>query len=254
MDKNIAGQKLAVEFAALTMGITWIFWWTIVVANRYGYLEYGSLLMMLFYMIGGLSPTISAIALLLKAKQMTGRELVRTICDFRQSPLLYVIVIIIAILSYMIPMFMNKATVIAPLYMSVLLIPFNLIGGGLEEIGWRFFFQPALEKKTNFILATLTTAIVWALWHLPLFFIAGTNQFTWSFWSFAVLLFGMSFALAAIYRVSGSIFLCILYHTVWNAIGESIAINMDMATTAVISIVLIAISFILIRTFPNLHR
>lgn len=205
-------------------------------------------------MVGGLAPAISAITLILKSKQMPGKELVKTIFDFRQPILWYVVVIVIVIISFIIPLIMNRARVFAPIYMSILLLPVNLLGGGLEEIGWRFLFQPTLEKKTNFIFATLTTAIVWALWHLPLFFITGTNQSTWSFWAFAILALGMSFILATIYRVSKSVLLCILFHTMWNAIGESIAINMDIVTSTIISIVLIAISVILIKAFQKSYK
>lgn len=241
MIKNLEPLKtstrgLALPFALMTMGITWVLWWSIAIANQFGFLRYGTPLMMMFFMIGGLAPAISSITLMLKTKQMTRKGLVKTIFDFRQPILLYVVVIVIAIISYIIPLLMNRATVFAPIYMSILLLPVNLIGGGLEEIGWRFLFQPALEKKSNFIIATIITSVVWALWHLPLFFIAGTNQSTWNFGAFAILAFGISFILSAIYKVSGSVLLCILFHTVWNAMGGSIALSMDIVTVTFISI------------------
>ena len=49
-----------------------------------------------------------------------------------------------------------------------------LFGGGNEEVGWRMILQPELEKKFNFHIATIFTAIIWWLWHLPIFFIKGT--------------------------------------------------------------------------------
>lgn len=251
LSMNTPPQNIVVPFLLLTFGITWTFWWAIVIANKYGFLEYGTPMMMLPYTGGVVAPAIVSIALIMKSKQMTGKQLVKTICDFKQPLLLYAVVIIIAILTYIIPLLINKATVTAPLYMSILLMPFDLIGGGLEEIGWRFLLQPTLEKKTNFILATIITAIIWALWHLPLFFMAGTNQFTWSFFDFTILALGMSFVLAAIYRVSGSVLLCILFHTLWNAIGESISINMDIVSSTTICVVLIAISFILMKILPR---
>lgn len=243
--------ELALPFLLITTGITWVLWWSIVIANQFGFLKYGTPIMMLFFMIGGLSPSIAATALILKTKQMTKKELTKTIFDFKQPVLLYMIVIIIAIISYVIPLLMNRATVFAPIYMPILLLPVNLIGGGLEEIGWRFLFQPALEKKYNFTIATIITSVVWALWHLPLFFIAGTFQANWSFWAFLILSFGLSFMLAAIYKVSGSVVLCILFHTIWNAMGESISLNMDIVTATFISIASIALAFILIKYVPK---
>jgi len=249
--KNVSSQKLAFIFALLTMGISWTLWWAIVIGNQYGLLNFGTPIMMLFYVVGAMSPAIVAIILTLKSKQMTGKKLVRTLCNFRQPLSLYLIIIVVAILYYIIPLIMNKATIIAPLYISIISIPLEVFGGGLEEIGWRFYFQPILEKKFNFTISTIITAIVWAVWHLPLFFIAGTNQFTWSFFVFSILVLGISFVLAAIYRTSKSVLLCILFHSVWNAIGDAIAVDMNFVSIATISIIMIAISFVLLRFFKK---
>jgi len=59
-----------------------------------------------------------------------------------------------------------------------------IVGGGMEETGWRGMLQPALEEKMNFILATLITGVIWGVWHLPLFLISKTTQYQMSFPSF----------------------------------------------------------------------
>lgn len=52
-----------------------------------------------------------------------------------------------------------------------------LIGGPLgEEFGWRGFLMPALSARMGWRAASLIIGVVWGLWHLPLFFIAGTAQ------------------------------------------------------------------------------
>lgn len=248
---KFAADGLVLPFILMTIGITWAFWWSIVIANQFGYLKHGTPIMMVFFIIGGLAPSISSITLILKTKQMKGKELFKIIFDFRQPVFLYLIVIVIALLMYVIPLLLHRATALAPIYVSILLLPVNLIGGGLEEIGWRFLFQPALEKKTNFITATILTSVVWALWHLPLFFIAGTNQSTWNFLVFAILAFGLSFLLSAIYKVGGSVWLCILFHTVWNSLGESIGLSMDIVTVSGLSAFLIVIAFLLLKFVPK---
>ena len=46
----------------------------------------------------------------------------------------------------------------------------NLVFFGFgEEIGWRGFLQPQLERRHPPVLAANLVAIVWAAWHLPLF-------------------------------------------------------------------------------------
>ena len=52
-----------------------------------------------------------------------------------------------------------------------------VIGGPLgEEFGWRGYALPVLTQRIGWRWASLTVGGVWALWHLPLFFIPGMAQ------------------------------------------------------------------------------
>ncbi|WP_145332333.1 type II CAAX prenyl endopeptidase Rce1 family protein [Paenibacillus xylanexedens] len=44
--------------------------------------------------------------------------------------------------------------------MAILSVPIMIIGGGLEELGWRYILQSLLEKQLGFIGATLVTALI----------------------------------------------------------------------------------------------
>ncbi|MDR3271903.1 MAG: CPBP family intramembrane metalloprotease [Flavobacteriaceae bacterium] len=50
------------------------------------------------------------------------------------------------------------------------LIPVMLVGmllGALgEEIGWRSFLQPVLEKKSSILFASIIIGLIWGLWHV----------------------------------------------------------------------------------------
>lgn len=95
-----------------------------------------------------------------------------------------------------------------PLRIALLFLMTTLLTGGNEEIGWQGFLQPSLEKILPFPLATVTTGLIWAVWHLPLFFTAACVLAR--FW------------LAALYKVSQSILYCVLFHGAINTIGEGI--------------------------------
>ena len=94
------------------------------------------------------------------------------------------------------------------LRIALIFLMTTLLTGGNEEIGWQGFLQPSLEKILPFPLATVTTGLIWAVWHLPLFFTAACVLAR--FW------------LAALYKVSQSILYCVLFHGAINTIGEGI--------------------------------
>ncbi len=58
-----------------------------------------------------------------------------------------------------------------------LVVPTTLFGGPLgEEFGWRGFALPALAARSGWRWASIGTGVIWGLWHLPLFYMAGTAQ------------------------------------------------------------------------------
>jgi uncharacterized protein len=62
-----------------------------------------------------------------------------------------------------------------PLFMII-----GLVTGPLgEELGWRGFALPRLQERVGPLVACLILGLLWAAWHLPLFFMpewAGTND------------------------------------------------------------------------------
>lgn len=56
------------------------------------------------------------------------------------------------------------------------MLPLALIAALMEELGWRSYGVDSLRAKMGMISATLLFALLWALWHVPLFFIQETYQ------------------------------------------------------------------------------
>jgi membrane protease YdiL (CAAX protease family) len=68
-----------------------------------------------------------------------------------------------------------------------------LIGGPLaEEPGWRGTAYPRLRASMTRLRAGLLLGVVWAVWHLPLFFVTGTVQAAFGLISWSGLLFTLS--------------------------------------------------------------
>lgn len=104
-------------------------------------------------------------------------------------------------------------------YLAIPAFPLMILGGGVEEIGWRGFLQPALEERFSFPVATTIVAAIWYVWHLTLWLEPTSNHFNDSLPGFAVNIFVWSFVAAGLYKATKSIFACMLYHTFMNTLG-----------------------------------
>ncbi|NQS92619.1 MAG: CPBP family intramembrane metalloprotease [Chloroflexi bacterium] len=62
-----------------------------------------------------------------------------------------------------------------------LVIFLYLLQAGVEEIGWRGYLQEELGKKISLASSSLLVGIIHSLWHLPLFWMVGTNQIKMGF-------------------------------------------------------------------------
>jgi membrane protease YdiL (CAAX protease family) len=190
-------------YLILTYAISWVFWGlTIVMNNFYGLKILENPITTISLVIGGLGPTISIIALLCKWKQINNfKELLRFI--FNSPNLIKTLIVtlsmfIIQFLLYFIFLPRNDT----PLYVVLLSLPVMIIFGGLEEAGWRGFFQPQLEKTIPFIFCLFFISIIWTGWHIPLFFIKGSAQNNMSFLVFFLGIFAMTCVLAMIYKMT----------------------------------------------------
>jgi uncharacterized protein len=69
---------------------------------------------------------------------------------------------------------------LGPLYSVVPSMIILIIFAGLgEEFGWRGFALPRLQARYNALVSSLIIGALWAMWHIPLYFIKGTSQYDW---------------------------------------------------------------------------
>ena len=82
--------------------------------------------------------------------------------------------------------FLSAPSTIVPFLLGVF-----IYGPFPEELGWRGYALDRLQARWNALVSSLILGAIWALWHLPLFFIKDTlfySQGAWSpwFWLFVV--------------------------------------------------------------------
>jgi membrane protease YdiL (CAAX protease family) len=109
------------------------------------------------------------------------------------------------------PLFVEPISTLLPL------IGFMLILGPVEEIGWRGFALPILQRHLVPFWAGLALGTIWALWHLPAFLLSGTPQSAWGFMPFFAGSVACSIILTAFFnQAHGSILLAMLFHFQMN--------------------------------------
>ncbi|MET1042489.1 MAG: CPBP family intramembrane glutamic endopeptidase [Microbacteriaceae bacterium] len=102
----------------------------------------------------------------------------------------------------------------------VLMITTALLGGPLfEEVGWRGFFQPELQRRHSAVRASMVVGTVWVIWHLPLLVTDPTGQrppLPFTAWILA-----QAVLIAWVYNTSrGSVLIAVVFHTAANTAGR----------------------------------
>lgn len=219
-------------------------WGTCLICSVNGITLADNVLLYIPYLLGGFSPTIASLIVTKSQKRL--KEWLANVFDFKHNLFSYIAVIVLSVLFVLPQCLISGYKIGAPLYTIVFMIPMMLLGGGLEEAGWRYILQPLLEKKYNFVVATLLTGILWWIWHLPLFFIQGVSQYGQNFFAFGINVLGLSFALASIRKTAKSVWLCVLFHCMINSLSGIYIVNNNIWGNVVSAVVLIVASFALI--------
>jgi uncharacterized protein len=130
----------------------------------------------------------------------------------------------------------------------LLLLPlYVLFFGGPEELGWRGYALPRLQRHASALVASLVLACIWMLWHAPLFFLADVPGFS----ELPVLPYltvgvASSVVYTWLYNSSGgSILLAMLLHAAKNLSLAWLVLTADFAAYAVMwvlfAVVLVAV-------------
>ncbi|MCL5774198.1 MAG: CPBP family intramembrane metalloprotease [Firmicutes bacterium] len=139
----------------------------------------------------------------------------------------------------------------APFTAGLIPIPLMLFGAALiEELGWKGYGVDSLRGKRTFFTATLIYAALWALWHIPLFFI---NNYYHNILIKTNPLFALNFIVSVFpaafiinwlwYKNNGNIITAVLFHAAANFQG---VLQMGQVAKCIETIVLIVIAIIIV--------
>lgn len=237
------GQHHPGAFLSLTLGLTWLLG-LLAAATDEVIPGWGTVAL---YYLGGIVPlAVAAGFVYLGHDRSFQRDFWWRIVDFRRiSPIWYVIIFTYAPLKTVLAAGtdillggkgMEPETVTRlvdqPLFILPTLVFWLFFGPVPEEPGWRGYALDGLLARRSAVSASLIVGSVWAVWHLPLFFISGTWQAetigwgTQRFWLFLLTTVTESVLYTWIYTATGrSTLAAILFHFTGNTFGELFALS-----------------------------
>ncbi|MFW9946266.1 MAG: CPBP family intramembrane glutamic endopeptidase [Candidatus Odinarchaeota archaeon] len=107
---------------------------------------------------------------------------------------------------------------------------FFFLGGPFqEEFGWRGYALDRLQLRFNALTSSIILGMIWGIWHLPGFFIIGTNQENQLFFPFLFSTIILSVLFTWIYNNSNrSILATMIFHATIN--GSNYIFPLDKTT------------------------
>ncbi len=233
-------------------------------AAYFSYQKGGEAFQPLFIILGMFAPFITALVMIYGSKN---RDLIQ---DFWDRLRLYRIkVSFLPVILLLMPCVLFLATALSVLFgksidqfaltstyrvmagqnmLSLLIISLASL---IEELGWRGYGVDSLRSQFNLFKTTLLFAGLWALWHVPLFFIKGYYQNElWNTNIIYVINFFVSVLPVTIlmnwvyYKNRRSIIAAFLLHLMFNLF--SVLFQTEPFTKCIITILLLIVSVIVI--------
>lgn len=241
-------SKLSKFYLGYTFLVMLICWGICVICSLNGISLNENYLLYVPYLLGGWSPTIASFLSLKKNNRvLNAKDWFKNIFDFKHNIYSYVMVIFLSIIFILPQCFISGYEKGAPFLAIIVMIPMMLVGGGLEEAGWRYILQPELEKEYTFTTSTIIVSIIWWIWHFLLFYIQGVFQYGQNYFAFGINILGLSFALASIRKNTNSVWLCVLFHCITNSLSGIYMINDNIWGNIATTILLIFCSYVFVK-------
>ena len=191
--------------------------------------------------LGSFGPTIAGIIILYLLSGTGGlKELWSRLRDWESPVKWYGFILFFPAAMIMVAFLLNHIlgrSILALILMESLpmIIPTFLLalflGGPLnEELGWRGFLLPRLLTTKEPFTASMILGVIWALWHIPLFWIAGASQEGIPVSWVLLQIMALSVIFTWVYRrTRGSLLVALLFHAALNTTGVFLPILPEQA-------------------------
>jgi membrane protease YdiL (CAAX protease family) len=215
------------KFFSLTYAVSWTLFIIAIVLSRGTELTAPGLLTGLLVFIGTISPALVALLLTARTSGSLGLGmLLRRLFQWRVGARWYVFALgFMAVIKVTVAlthrMLIGSWPEVGhqPYALVLIAILFSTPIQSGEEIGWRGYALPLLADRVGYGRGSVLLGVVWAGWHLPLFFlrVPGNDEYGQSFPVWAMGVTALSVAIAWLYaHTNGSLLLTMLMHAAVN--------------------------------------
>ncbi len=211
-----------ISFFVLTYALAWILWLPLVVLRDAIPAAPGLVLVLL----GSAVPSLLGIVL---TAIVLGRGALRTLLGrlliWRVDPRWYLVVVlgpaalVGGIVAFNALLGGPAISINVPLLAAVITLAFHIFPGSAmgEEIGWRGYALPRLQARRSALSASLILGVIWAFFHLPLFFTGQAFRSPSILAPFVISGIALSVILTWVYNsTGGSLLLVVLLHATAN--------------------------------------
>ena len=194
--------------------------------------------------LGGLSSAFWGSLASIGYHQSSFKQLLKDFFQVKDRLANYCLVLVFLLLDFF-PFILGGNITTQSLVLPVVLFFKALLFGGIEEIGWRYFFQPTLEEKRSYLSATVITFLAWSSWHLFYFYIDGSLAVI-QLLPFLVGLLTNCFILSALYHKTKNLWICVMTHSCINSLSQ-ILVNEEVWLSIVSKILIISLAIMIAR-------
>jgi hypothetical protein len=242
-----------VQFFALAYAATWIPWFIGAYATTYG---------SILSLLGLIAPLAVALLMIFTSgdlplkrdfkDRLVNLSRIRPVYLLMAAILPFAVMALAIVLSSWFGQSHDQLRISADSNLIGMILLTMILAPIIEETAWRSYGVDSLRAKNGMLMATLLFAVLWSIWHAPLFLIAGTYQNG----LLATPLYAANFFISVIpaaiianwfyYKNNRSIIAAIFLHSMLNA--SAVLFNTTQSTKCIATFLyaIVAVAIILI--------
>ena len=218
-------STIPLKYFVLAFAFSWIFWWLAVLEAR-GLI---SPLPVPAVFLGAFGPLAAAVVVTAQEGGRAGlRSLLGRVVRWRVAPVWYAVALLgpLALQSGAValhtalggpPPDLSAIIGVLPVVVAISVYMMFTVALG-EEVGWRGYALPALQGRHGALLASVILGVMWALWHLPLFFNPDLFYSNLPFVVQLAIQIPLTILITWVFNsTGGSVLMAMLVHAVFNA-------------------------------------